>query len=305
MRGIAKLAMRGPVPAALLAAAFAYAGLMFAPSLVPSAAIVALVVLRHGLAEGLKTAAFASATVAAVALLTFGKLGLAALVVIAPWGPIVASAWILAATGNPGRAVALLGVFAVVFAASVRQSVPDIDAFWRERLEALGESVKAQGGHFLTGEEIATFAGLVHPGTVGAVTLCLVGALMLARWWQSVLYRPGAFGEEFRALCLPRWVFPVGVAASVAAWLARGAGTGGSLLGDVGLVLVLLFSIQGLAIAHERVHATGGRKGWLVGMYIVLGLVPHVGITALAAAGVADVVTDFRRLRRPPTPPQA
>ena len=292
--------MRGPLAAALIVASFAYAGLMFAPSLVPSAALVALVVLRHGLAEGLKVAAMASAAVTALALLTFGKLGIAALVVVAPWGPIAAAAWTLRASGSQGRAVALLGVFIGVFAATVRQSVPDVDAFWRERLEALGDSVKAQGGQFLTREEIASFASLVHPGTVGAITLCLVGALLLARWWQSCLFRPGAFGEEFRVLRLPLWVFPAGLAASAGAWFNRGSSSGSSLLGDVGLVLVLLFAVQGLAIAHERVLATGGRRGWLVGMYTVLGLVPHVAITALAATGAADFLADFRRLRRPP-----
>ena len=297
--------MRGPIPAALLAAAFAYAGLMFAPSLIPSAAIVALVVLRHGLVEGLKISVLGAAAVAAMALLTFGKVGLAAMVSLAPWGPVAAAAWTLGATGSQGRALALLAIFVGAFAATVRQSVPDVDAFWRERLEALGESIKSQGGQFLTKDEIATFASLVHPATVGTVMLCLVGSLMLARWWQSVLFRPGAFGEEFRVLRLPFWVLPAGAVAALAAWQAGSGSDGSSFLGDVGLVMVLLFAVQGLAIAHERVQGLGGRRGWLVGLYIVLGLVPHVAITALAATGVADFAADFRRLRQSRTPPQA
>ena len=92
---------------------------------------------------------------------------------------------------------------------------------------------------------------------------------------------------------------------SLAAWQAGSGEGGSSLLGDVGLILMLLFAVQGLAVAHERVRATGGRRGWLTGLYFVAGFVPQVALPALAATGMADIAADFRRLRRPGTPPQA
>jgi len=127
---------------------------------------------------------------------------------------------------------------------------------------------------------------------------------LLARWWQSVMYRPGAFGEEFRAFQLPFWVLPASLLAALAAWQVGGGESGSSLLGDVGLVLMLLFAVQGLAVAHERVRATGGRRAWLTGLYFAAGFVPQVALPALAATGMADIAADFRRLRRPRTPPQ-
>ena len=294
--------MRGPVQAALLSAAFAYSGLMFAPSLVLAGAIVALVVLRHGFREGLKASATATLVVASLAYLTFGKVGLSGLVVIAPWAPLGFAARRLRASGNQGGAVALLGLFVGCCAATIRYYVPDVDGFWQSRLEGLGEAVKAQGGQFLTREEIATFAGLVHPGTIAALVFCLVGALLLARWWQSELYRPGAFALEFRVFDLPRWVIPAALAAGLAAVALHDGEGGKGLAGDVGLVLVLVYAVQGLAIAHERVAATGGKRWWLVGLYAVLGVLPHVALTTLAAAGAADLIADFRQLRRPSKP---
>ena len=72
----------------------------------------------------------------------------------------------------------------------------------------------------------------------------------------------------------------------------------GQVAGDAIVVLMLSFAVQGLAVAHERVAASGGGRGWLVGLYISLGLLPQVASVALAVTGLTDFVADFRRLRR-------
>ena len=299
MRGIARIAMTGPVAAAVVAASFALLALFFAPVLAISGAAVGLVTLRHGAAEGLKVGGLAFAICAIVLLLTTGGIGRAGIVVLLPWIPIWCAAIVLRGSGNQGSALAMLGAFVAGFSFMLRQGLGDVDKFWTERLEQLGKAVREQGGQFLKPEEISAVAGMMHEASVAVMCLGLAAMLLLARTWQSDLYRPGAFGEEFRALVLPRWVaLAAGSLAAVALVSSRGAGVPG-LVGDLLVVLVLLFAAQGLAVVHERTGQATTRRPWLIGLYVFAFLMPHVVASILAVTGIADHLADFRMLRRP------
>ena len=75
MRGLARAAMRGPVAASLIIAAFALLALVFAPALFVSGGLLSLVTLRHGALQGLKVVALASAVTAGAILFVNGRLG--------------------------------------------------------------------------------------------------------------------------------------------------------------------------------------------------------------------------------------
>ena len=299
MRGIARVAMTGPVAAAVVAASFSLLALFFAPALIVSGAIVALVTLRHGWLEGLKVMAMALAACMGVLVLASGGVGRAGAVVMLPWLPIWCAGIVLRGTGRQGGALAMLGAFVAGFALVLRQALGDVDAFWQERLGQLGKAVTEQGGQFLTPEEISAVAGMMHEASVAVMCLGLAAMLLLARAWQSGLYRPGAFGEEFRALVLPRWVLFASGTLGIVALLTAGGGTLPGLVGDLLVVGVLLFAAQGLAVVHERTGRTLARRPWLIGLYVFAFLMPHVVATILALTGVADQVADFRGLRKP------
>lgn len=299
MRGIARIAMTGPVAAAVVAASFSLLALFFAPALVISGAIVALVTLRHGWFEGLKVMAMALAVSLGVLVLATGGVGRAGAVVVLPWLPIWCAAIFLRGNGRQGSALAMLGAFVAGFALMLRQALGDVDAFWRERLGQLGKAVTEQGGQFLTPDEISGVAGMMHEASVAVMCLGLAAMLLLARAWQSGLYRPGAFGEEFRALVLPRWVLLAAGTLGILAMLSAGGGSMPGLVGDLLVVGVLLFAAQGLAVVHERAGRAMARRPWLIGLYVFAFLMPHVVATILALTGVADQAADFRGLRKP------
>jgi hypothetical protein len=299
MRGIARIAMTGPVAAAVAAASFSLLALFFAPALVISGAIVALVTLRHGWLEGLKVMAMALAVSLGVLVLATGGVGRAGAVVVLPWLPVWCAAIALRGSGRQGNALAMLGAFVAGFALMLRQALGDVDAFWQERLGQLGKAVTEQGGQFLTPAEIAAVAGMMHEASVAVMCLGLAAMLLLARGWQSGLYRPGAFGEEFRALVLPRWVLLAAGASGVLAMVTAGGGLMPGLVGDLLVVGVLLFAAQGLAVVHERAARAMARRPWLIGLYVFAFIMPHVVATILALTGVADQAADFRGLRKP------
>jgi len=303
MRGLASLAMRGPFIAALMIALSALLALFFAPALLISGGLLGLVTLRHGALAGLRTFAIAGALAAATMLALNGRLGAAAVAIAAGWLPVWGASLTLRRTGRQGQAVVNVGVCVIAYAAMMRFANPDVNAFWRGRLSVLGDLVEAEGGKFLSAEQIAAYGNLMHTASVVLLFISFVSMLLLARWWQAGLFNPGGFRSEFQALALPRWISPLGaVVAAVSIFMAV-RGVSGGIAEDGIIVFLLMFSLQGLAVLHASCAAKALSKGWLVGTYVLLSLVPHVVLPILATTGIADMVVDFRRrLRREGSP---
>lgn len=298
MRGLAGLAMRGPLVAALTIAAFALVALVFAPALLASGALVGLVTLRHGPGAGLRTIATSAALVAGALLLLNGRLGLAAIAIAAAWGVVWGAALTLRRTGQQGHAIVSLGLCVMAYAAMMRWRTPDVNRFWQARLRILGELVEAEGGQFLTAEQIEVYGAMMHAASVALLFVGFAGMLLLARGWQAGLYNPGGFRAEFHALALPRWVSSLGALVALASIVGSLRGTKIGLAEDAVIVLVLMVSLQGLAVLHAACAAKALSRVWLVGTYVLLGLVPQVMVPILATTGLADMVVDLRRRLR-------
>ncbi len=296
MRGLARLAMRGPMFAAGCAAVLALAAMVFGILLVPSGAVIALTTLRFGAREGLKIAAIAASFVLVVRLGLGQDIGSSALLVTMAWLP----AWLLACTLATRRALdwplLLAALMVLVYAAGLRLAVGDVTVFWRDRLKPLFELMAKDAGARFTPEQMEFIVAQIHSWTMIAVFCMLAAAIMLARWWQAELYNPGGFGAEFRELRMPR-------AATVVAGglaLVYALGSKGVLIlelaGDACVMLVVLFALQGLAVVHFMARVRGLAGAWLTTLYVVLALVPQVAGPILATTGLADNIVDFRRL---------
>lgn len=301
MRFLARFAMRGPFHAAAAAAMCMLGALAFGLLVVPAGAVVALATLRHGSRSGLQT--FALATVmclAGRALLGGDALAMVVLCLVT-WLP----AWLMAVRlGRSERQALPLMMVAVLvgaYAIAIRLAVGDVGAFWSVRLEDLLTALAAEGGPRLGSEQLRQVAAQMHVWTLVALFALLAGTILLARWWQADLYNPGGFGAEFRALVLPRALLPATLAAGAGLVAARLAGGEALIVGDVGVILMVLFAFQGLAVIHHRARAVALARGWLAGLYVMLLLTPQIVGPILATTGLADGFADFRRLagRRP------
>lgn len=296
MRGLARLAMRGPMFAAGCAAVLALAAMVFGILLVPSAAVIALTTLRYGAREGLKIAAIAALFVLIVRLGLGQNIGSTALMVTMAWLP----AWLLACTLAARRAqdwpLMLAALMVLVYAAGLRLAVGDVAVFWRDRLKPLFELMAKDAGARFTPEQMEFIVAQIHSWTMIAVFCMLAAAIMLARWWQAELYNPGGFGAEFRELRMPRAATVVAGALA----LTYALGSKGVLIlelaGDACVMLVVLFALQGLAVVHFMARVRGLAGAWLTTLYVVLALVPQVAGPILATTGLADNIVDFRRL---------
>ena len=119
----------------------------------------------------------------------------------------------------------------------------------------------------------------------------LVG-LVLARWWQALLFNPGGFQEEFHNIRLDKKSTAVSVIIVC---------VGLSALAEYQLWLQLAIVpllVSGLSTLHYAVKLKGFGSHWLVLVYIGL-ILGSLTAGLLAAVGAADSVLNLRaRLSR-------
>ena len=302
MRGLARLAMRGPLFAAGCAAVLALASMLLGLLLIPSAAVVALTTLRFGAREGLKVAAIASAFVLVMGVGLGSASGRYLFVAVAAW----LAAWLLACVLRVRHAqdwpLLLASLLVVIFAAGLRLAVGDVTAYWRANWKPLFELLAKDAGARFSTEQMELITAHSHNGFIVAIFCMLVAIIMLARWWQAALYNPQGFGTEFRDLRLPRSVTMVAGGLALVYAFGREGVLVFELAGDACVVLVVLFALQGLAVIHFMARVRGLAGAWLITLYATLVLVPQVAGPILATTGLADNIVDFRRLSgaRPP-----
>ncbi|HEC17187.1 MAG TPA: hypothetical protein ENI99_11550 [Sedimenticola sp.] len=264
-----------------------------------SAAVIGLITLRQGPHEGLFTAFLASVASGVLGLFVvgsftpaFGTLGLL-------WTPM----WLVAMVLRVTRSLALAVQGALLFGVAVILAYfgisPDPVAEWRGILETFSQPLLESG--VLNDTQRAGLIASVAPWMTGILAavlyLQLIAALMLARWWQALLYNPGGFRREFHELRLdPRLAYATLLVLALA--YATEMDGVGLLINHAVLLLMAAYLLQGLALVHGLVAQSGASPRWLVAMYVVLILTMPNLLGVLVAAGYADAWFDFRaRLR--------
>ena len=141
-------------------------------------------------------------------------------------------------------------------------------------------------------EEQARLGALLMPVLTGLLAALLqittLLSLMLGRYWQALLYNPGGFGLEFRALRFspaPAMVLLAGML------LAPSLGVQAAMLAPLCSV-PLVFA--GIALVHGLVAQNRMSRFWLVGLYVTLALFMQLLYPLLAILAIVDSLFDFR-----------
>ena len=279
MRGLAEFIMRGRWQA--LAVAVVGAGSLLFGWL--SAAAIALVTLRKGVVDGswlvlwallpALLAAWMSGDVGSIVLLA-GTFALAATlrVTVSLAMAILASVGL----GLIGGAALLLisGEFLDQLVLVFAELIGEIEA----NMTGAGEAIALQRP---TAMQVA---GILAAGN--AVTAVL--SLLLARYWQALLYNPGGFRVEFHRLRLPVGATLSLGALAIVLWLQAPWISGWAFVWAVPLMFA------GFALVHAWVAATSRGNGSLVMFYAMwLFFDPVKGL--LLGVVMADALLDFRR----------
>lgn len=305
MQSFAEYVMRGRLQSVLAISVFALLALT-SPLLFVFAylggAIVALVVLRRGLLEAVGVVAGGTAVVALLNMLAGASPLLAAIYAVIFWLPVLGLAAVLNLRKGLGPVLMLAGLTAMLVLVGLHATLGDVSAWWVENMHRVNAELKLG----LTAEVIARESRYLTGLAVGSVFVTgQFAAVLLARWWQSMLDNPGGFRAEFYALSLPRMVGPVALGL-IGLGLLMGAGTAegsGTLVLDLMVIVIMVYVFQGLAVAHSVVSARKLARGWLTAMYVLLVVTQPLSAKIVAGVGLTDAWMKFRsRLAMPREP---
>ncbi len=289
MEEIARFIMASRWRAIGLTALFTILGVYFIPVSILTGAIIGLVALRRGPWAGGVIIVGAGLISWLIFSLLPPRPGFPFPLSYALWPPVLLGAMVLRRTFSQGMMLMGVGGWLMLYVLVMHGVTGDVVAFWKGWLDHAVVNVKG-----------ATVAGFEEEGTLrlinGLVALIyglgIVTALLLARWWQAILYNPGGFAAEFRRLQLPRWLIAVAVGI---VWLA---GTWDKvLMVDLMVAAMVVYLFQGLAVVHFLVLRFSGSWFWLVPVYGLLLMLPQFSLMAAAFLGAMDSLADFRGLR--------
>ena len=293
MRSVLTFVMRGRVHVITACAVGSVLSLLVFPFNYVSGALIGLAALRNGALEGavvLIGSAVLGGAFMFAAIETFRP---ALFLALLSWIPLWLLAVVLRQTRSQGAALAAGGLMLAAATVVVRIYLGDPAAWWTTTLEGFFSwlTVSTDWSPFI--ERIAPLmTGIVAAGAL----LGLAVTLMLARWWHAVLDRPGGFGEEFRALRMPRYSGYATLVLAVLAWF--GPGWVAELSTEWLMILVVLFGLQGIALVHYVVKRRNASVAWLAGLYVALAIMPQPAsevVLGLALAGLSDTWIDYRK----------
>lgn len=298
MRSLASYVMRGRSSAILVAATSSILALILPPLVYVSGAVVGLVALRHGPREG---AFVAFGAIGAAGLLSFFLMGQAltgALQMAVISLPLLLVAQVWRRTISMAYAMETAGLIAATVLVGLYAFIPDPQAVWNELLmELLKQSGEVDPS---VKDFLEAMAALMNAMVAVLLMMGMIFCMMLARWWQAMLYNPGGFQEEFHDLKLHSWMRWLVLGSVISAWAI---GDANLLPRDFAALALVLMAFQGLAVAHALVRLTESSVGWLVALYLLILIGSIQMMVLLAVIGLADSRLDFRARYRTPGNP--
>lgn len=286
MRALGNYIMRGRLHAIGVVSVMTMLSLLFPPlTYVLSGAPVGLVSLRRGARIGMEVIL---GSMAVLALLSYPA-GVDPLVApafaVSVWAPVWLCAVILRLTESQGLLVLAAGALGAVFVVLMHLMVADVTGWWKNWFETWVQNHMTPDAASRYQALFDSAMPMMNAMMASGLVISLILTVILARWWQAVLYNPGGFRTEFQRLRLPRYLAPATLAAAVLSLVDVGLDKG--LFRDLLVVMVFLYLFQGLAAVHRTVAARGLSSGWLAGMYVLLLLLPQTAVL-IACIGMAD-----------------
>ena len=297
MKALAGFVVRGRMQATIVASVLAVLAVLITPLSVFSAAVIGLVALSQGIREGFLVVLMGLVALAALGWLLFdGPMVLLATGAVL-WLPLLLMGEALRITRSLRLVVEIAAAAGMLLIALQYLLLDDVTGFWNELLQQyLTLLVNPDVVQEADRQNVAdTLAPWMAGGLGAAWFIQLVLSIFLARSWQSVLYHPGGFSQEFYELRLGRWLLLLVPVLLLSGMLGDKPG----FLAQLALVGMAAFFIQGIALVHGLVSNYKAGQVWLIGFYLLLIIGMPASFTAVSAAGYADGWLNIRAKARP------
>jgi hypothetical protein len=288
---LAKAVMQSPNRALLWAFVLGAATIVLSPVGVLSGAVIALVTLAAGLQPGVRVL-LATLLGGGFASLAFGSVNALLLSGAEFWLPAFFLAVVLGRTRSLSLMIQVATIVLLVGLLAVYLLLASPEAAWLGFVQQLlamwqaeGIAIEPEASRLLLEQMPRVLTMLVFMG----LYVVWLGILFLARWWQTNLYEAGSLGEQFRQLDLgTRLAWLLAALFVVVLFLPEQL-----LVQDMLGLLTVAFMLQGLAVLHQWVFVRGTGKGWLILVYILLGVLPQM-MMLVASLGWMENWTRWR-----------
>lgn len=294
MRAVVALIMRGRSHAMTASALTAALSLLFPPLSYVSGAVIGLATLKQGPREGLLVIIGSVLLSGVFSMLIAGTPKPALAFLAMTWLPAWLLAMVVRTTRSQGLAVVAAAGLGVTAMLAMHVIVGDPAAWWRALLtEFFAPAMQSAEASAVAQLELMVNAWAPRMTRIfGAVSVVgLVGTLLIARYWHAMLDNPGGFGREFRQLRLGRPAVGAGAVVGIVSWTI---GADSQLASDLAGPLSVMLAFQGLAVVHMLAHVRKVSVAWLVAMYGLLLVPPHLALPVLAVTGLVDGLIDLR-----------
>ena len=294
MRALAAWIMARRMNGLVATTGFAAMGYALPPLLIISLASLGLVTLRKGAREGLLVMAGCVVLFVSIALITTQSVGADLMILVVLWLMTWLLALVYRTMATPAWMINSVGFVGMAGVVGFYLAVADPAAFWLVLLEQHIKPVFVEQQLLANNEELDLLlnmlASVMTGGVAALVSVVLITSLLLARWWQAILYNPGGFRQEYYALRLGKGTAMVLIVLLLITLTARFA-----ITTDMATVIWLLYFFQGMAVIHSLIGMTGLSIGWLVSLYLLIIVMPNYASPVISGLGLVDTWFDFRR----------
>ena len=244
-----------------------------------------LLVLRKGFYVGLQVVCGCFLLTVLIAMALGMQPGIPIAFMVSVWLPVTLCASVLRKTQSQGLALLCAGMTGILFTAYIYFVLEDIQGWWHGWFERWKE--------YATSEQIAQQLDqvyeLINPllsmFIASGFVISLITTLLLARWWQSLLFNPGGFRKEFYSLRLPSSLLYPTLLGLLALLLVPDYVP--LLSRDIVMLILILYLYQGLSVVHGFAHGRPLSRAWLTCLYVVLMLLPYV-ILFVSCIGIVN-----------------
>ncbi|MDG6778064.1 DUF2232 domain-containing protein [Thiomicrorhabdus sp. zzn3] len=290
MLGIANYVLKGPMQALIAAVLFSALSVWIAPFGLVVGAVIGLVTLRVGVAEGLKVLVWSVLAQVGLTMMLSGSYLPAIIAVIEYMVPVWLMSVVLRNTNSLALSLQTAMMIAGLGVVLLHLAVPNPAEWWMHLFNEQVKPLLENSGVEYQAEGVEALVKMVTMLLAMFAVILWFSIVVIARWWQGALFHPGQFQTDFYQMALPKSTAYVAIILAIAGLLA---GTESGIVYDLSGVLVAGLMFQGLAIAHQTVAIKQLHKAWLVTLYVMLFLFPQA-MLILATIGLLDAWANFR-----------
>ncbi|GMR16221.1 MAG: hypothetical protein BMS9Abin31_0536 [Gammaproteobacteria bacterium] len=296
MQALARFIMHGRVQAVGSVVSLAILSLLVSPLAIFTIASVALVTLVHGYREGLVNLVVSTVILTVFTGVALSNPAIGLELALKFWLP----AWFLAGIVLTRKSMSLALVVVAALSCLLVSGFyffTDPAAYWLEVInKQLLPMLKEAGMQIQEGpkaEKLWLFMSKIMTGSALALFLALqTMSLLLARYWQALLYNPGGFGQEFRQLQFGKVVAGITLLVTVFA-----IATANELALNLFFIAIVLMMFQGLAVAHNLVAKCKLSPSLLIGMYVIMLFTLQQGAPGLLFIALIGLLDNWLNLR--------